>query len=286
MLGFNGGLIGKDRTSSLSGAVGVWTLSEQVKAKRNNLWTNAFDPDAFAYITAVEVNDGNQTLEDGVRTAINTFVVGCKSDGIWSAIKASCILAGARTLAGALTPLVGTAPTNVSGNLTSGDYNRKTGVNGGSGKSIRTNRNNNADPQNSNHNAIYATTEVVVDGAWLGVVANFGATGTNNMGDYNRLFQDSPYFRNRNSSGSVRPGNEVTATGLIAMERREASSFTTRLVGLNNSHDKTSQTPHNGIIDILLGSRTAFYSIGESLDLALLDTRVTTLINAIAEAIP
>jgi hypothetical protein len=32
--------------------------------------------------------------------------------------------------------------------------------------------------------------------------------------------------------------------------------------------------------------RTAFYSIGESLDLALLDARVTDLINAFGAAIP
>jgi hypothetical protein len=43
---------------------------------------------------------------------VNAFVKGCKADGIWSAIKASCILAGADTLAGALVPLVGAAPTN------------------------------------------------------------------------------------------------------------------------------------------------------------------------------
>jgi len=61
------------------------------------------DPDAQAYITAVETADG-QALETAVRTAINNFVVGCKADGIWNAIKASCILAGARTLAGALVP--------------------------------------------------------------------------------------------------------------------------------------------------------------------------------------
>jgi hypothetical protein len=33
-------------------------------------------------------------------------------------------------------------------------------------------------------------------------------------------------------------------------------------------------------------ARIAFYSIGESLDLALLDTRVTALRNALAAAIP
>jgi len=39
MIGFNGGLIGKDRTSSTSPSVpGVWTLDELLKAKRNNQW--------------------------------------------------------------------------------------------------------------------------------------------------------------------------------------------------------------------------------------------------------
>jgi phage-related protein len=69
------------------------------------------DGNAAAYIAAVEAADG-QTLEAGVKIAISNFVAGCKTDGTWNAIKASCILAGARTLSGALVPLAGTAPTN------------------------------------------------------------------------------------------------------------------------------------------------------------------------------
>jgi len=38
MLGFNGGLIGKDRTTNLTAAAGVWTLDEQLKARRTNVW--------------------------------------------------------------------------------------------------------------------------------------------------------------------------------------------------------------------------------------------------------
>lgn len=39
MIGFNGGLIGKDRTTSTSPSVpGVWTLDELLKAERNNQW--------------------------------------------------------------------------------------------------------------------------------------------------------------------------------------------------------------------------------------------------------
>ena len=40
MIGFNGGLIGKDRsTNSAASVPGVWTSGEQVKAKRNNTWS-------------------------------------------------------------------------------------------------------------------------------------------------------------------------------------------------------------------------------------------------------
>jgi len=118
------------------------------------------DPDAAAYITAVEAADtaAGQTggLEEKTKIAIDNFVLGCKADGIWSAIKASCILAGARTLSGALVPLAGTAPTNVGGLFLSGDYNRKTGLVGdGSTKYLDSNRANNADPQNNAHFSIY-----------------------------------------------------------------------------------------------------------------------------------
>jgi hypothetical protein len=58
-----------------------------------------YDEDAGNYIQAVETADA-QALEPATRKAINNFVIGCKQDGIWTAIKAGCILAGARTLPG------------------------------------------------------------------------------------------------------------------------------------------------------------------------------------------
>lgn len=40
MIGFNGGLIGKDRGTLTAASIpGVWTSGEQVKAKRNNAWS-------------------------------------------------------------------------------------------------------------------------------------------------------------------------------------------------------------------------------------------------------
>ena len=111
--------------------------------------------DTTSYIAAVEAADG-QALEDSIKTAYTDFIVGCKADGIWNAIKASCILAGARTLNGALVPLVGTAPTNF--NFVSGDYIRKTGLRGnGTTKYLNSNRSNNSDPQNNTHLSVNVT---------------------------------------------------------------------------------------------------------------------------------
>jgi len=118
--------------------------------KNNSLLIiDSFDRDALKYIDAVEQADGEK-LEPGIRKAINSFIVGCKSDNTWDAIKASCILAGARTLEGALIPLVGAPPTN--NNFIANDYNREIGLKGnGIDKYLNTNRQNNIDPQNSKH---------------------------------------------------------------------------------------------------------------------------------------
>lgn len=58
----------------------------------------------FVYILAVKAADG-QALEIVIRTAINDFLVGCKTYGIWNSIKASYITADTLTLAGGLSIL-------------------------------------------------------------------------------------------------------------------------------------------------------------------------------------
>ena len=84
-----------------------------------------YDPDAQSYITAVEAADG-QALEAGVKNAMNALVVGFKAQSIWTPAAQLLMPCGPRTLAGALVPLKGTAPTN-NGFLSS-NYNRKTGL--------------------------------------------------------------------------------------------------------------------------------------------------------------
>ena len=243
---------------------------------------SSFDADAQAYITAVEAADG-QALEGNVKVAINNFVVGCKADGIWEAIKASCIMAGARTLNGALVPLKGTAPTNF--NFVAGDYDRKTGLVGnGTTKYLDSNRNNNADPQDNKHLSAYVTVNPVTGG----VAQNIGGTDVIESGA-------SWLRRSANNTTSSHRTNTATsydytdgfplAFSLIGSSRSASSANSYFAASGVKTSTEVSTTPANRNIFFFRAvggysdARLSFYSIGEALDLALLDARVTTLIN-------
>jgi hypothetical protein len=242
------------------------------------------DGDAENYLLAVEAADGQQ-LEQTVGEAIDAFVVGCKADGIWSAIKASCILAGARTISGALVPLVGTAPTNNS--FVASDYNRKTGLIGdATNKDLITNRNNNSDPQNSKHISVYATqTYGVNNRVYMG---GTGATGTSQL-----FISSSTHISHRLHSLSG-PTLSTNFTGLIGTSRINSTQVVARGNGTSTTSSSTSQTPLNQILRVFANGvginnsagRIAFYSVGEAIDLAALDTRVSTLMTALATALP
>jgi hypothetical protein len=256
----------------------------------------AYDADAQAYITAVEAADAaagqSGGLEVGVKDAINAFVVGCKADGTFSAIKACCILAGARTLNGALSPLVGTAPTNV--NFVAGDYDRKTGLWPGSTnttKYLLSNRLNNADPQNSKHGAAYLSETPAVVVSVVSIMRGSVNSFTLNI---QRNLANGAVFRVNNATGQEIVSGQQNATGFWGVSRSSSASYVSRVSGTNYAETASSATPNSDNIAIFANSdgtnkdtcRIAFYSMGESLDLALLDARVTTLVNAIAAAIP
>ena len=245
------------------------------------------DADATAYLAAVQAADG-QLLEPAVRIAVNNFIVGCKSDGIWTAIKASCILAGARTLNGALVPLAGTAPTYH--NFVSGDYNRKTGLVGdGSTKRLDTNRAGNADPQNNQHVSVFVT--VIASGGGSGT-AYLGTAGPAPIGTTHIVpFANDLYMRSQAQTAQVVGAR--SALNFIGLSRNVAANYVARLANASSTFSQGTQTLITTTYSIhALGTgfygngRLAFYSIGESLDLALLDARVTTLVNAFAAAIP
>ena len=252
-----------------------------------NVSANVTTPESLAYIAAVEQADG-AFLEEQVKQAIHAFVAGCKIDGIWSAIKACCILAGARTLNGALVPLAGTAPTNIGNAFVAGDYNRKLGLKGdGNTKRLNTNRANDSDPLNDNHNAVYITERDSV------ALTNFIMGNTNAISSANAMRLNGS-FRIRDD-GNVGQPRTYTVPTLFGISRASGVSRSRILNGSIESEARASQSASAGNIIIFnridgstdsSNARLAFYSIGESLDLALLDARVTTLINAFAAAIP
>jgi hypothetical protein len=253
-----------------------------------------YDTDAGDYIQRVEGASGdNQALEPATRQAINNFVIGCKQDGIWNAIKASCILSGARTLNGALQPLAGTAPTNV-GPFVTGDYNRKTGLLGnGTTKYLDSNRNNNADPQDSVHKAVYIGQSGYADGTFISSRTVSGANnGIENIDRYLGVFS----LRSRAENDTISITTSALA-GFLGTSRSNSTTFNARLFSNSVSKSGISTTPSSGTITLYTriasgspyfnsNARLAFYSIGESLDLALLDARVTALITAFGVAIP
>jgi hypothetical protein len=249
----------------------------------------ALDADAQAYIAAVETED-EQALEAGVRTAINDFVVGCKADGIWDAIKASCIMAGARTLTGALVPLKGTAPTNF--NFVPGDYNRKTGLVGnGSTKYLNSNRNNNADPQNSKHIAAYVSSYTDLNTVSF-AISSSNTGGTTGVSQITLNGNANTIVGRANSSQNVLLAAVYGGSFLAGVARNASGSITLRANSTTVTNSSVSQVPNDanmrlyGFETNYTSARLAFYSIGESLDLAQLDSRVTTLINAYVAVIP
>ena len=244
------------------------------------------DPDAQRYIAAVQATD-QQSLEPAVRKAISNFVIGCKQDGTWNAMKASCILAGARTLAGALVPLKGPAPTN-NGPFVTGDYNRETGLAGnGSNKFLDTGRASNAQGQNDIHICLYAST------LNTGIQYYFGDSIVG--ASLTHIFSQSGElnFKNRDNTGSGIVYSRH-AIGFLGMNRAASSAYVVRGNAGETTITVASVTPPADSFVFYRGSsssgfvasgRYAFYSVGESLSLANLDARVSALITEIGAAI-
>jgi hypothetical protein len=242
-----------------------------------------YDPDAAKYLAAVEAADG-QALETPVKRAIDGFVRECKTAGIWDAIKASCILCGARTLSGALVPLKGTAPTN--NNFVAADYNRETGLAGdGSTKYLDTNRAVTADPQDNCHLSGFATS-VASGGAGILGSAFTTTTGASVLSAVNPIAgrlrnttfttgtidASPPSFAGFSRSGS----SGFTAQGNSASEFLSATSAVFGGSGNYTSHRFSTS---------YYQTRVAFYSIGEAIDLEALGDAVSALVTAIGAAI-
>jgi hypothetical protein len=283
-------------TSTLNGIPVVLISDNVVKSGGSGKLTTKrrppYDPDATIYINNVEAADG-QPLEDTTKNAINAFVVGCKSDGIWDAIKSSCILAGARTLNGALIPLKGTAPTNNF--FISSDYNRATGLQGNaSNKYLNSNRACDADPVNSIHRAFYITSTSINNNTSI-----YGAIDACAPADGESLVWISSQWsaRIRNTFGFSQ--GSFSTNGFFGLSSDNSSIFTFRKDSAERFLFRGGLSPKNNNMYIYAlnyrdncargfsvvsysNARLTFYSLGENLDLSLLNARINTLMSTIS----
>jgi hypothetical protein len=228
------------------------------------------DADAIAYIAAIEAADG-QSLETSTKTAITNFIVNVKAQGGWDAIQSSCILAGARTLNGALVPLKGTAPTNVR--LVSTDYSRRNGISIVSSLAtpyLNTNRANNADPQNNKHLIVNITST-------LQYPSSFMAGSGTASGDSSIIVNPGAidFLRIKSNSSSNTSIEWYGNTGLAGFSRYGSITFAGFSGNniINTNYTAASVTPTSGNITIFdtptgtvpCSGGISFYSIGTTI---------------------
>ena len=241
----------------------------------------SYETEAATYFAAIAT--AGSTITTANKAAVNGFIAGCKADGIWTAIKASCLLAGPDSLAGALVPLVGAAPTN-NGPFVSGDYSRTTGLLGDGTKYLNANRTSLDDNVDNNHQSVWITSLGDDIKSFLGFGAAT-ATGTSH------LFSNTGSFFARNrATNSLSAG--VRSTGFLGSSRNNSTSCDVRANGTTSGYSVNSSTPasssifvfarsQSGTPGIISNARLSFYSLGESLDLALLNARLTTYMAAL-----
>lgn len=244
------------------------------------VWSG-MDADFSAYLAAGIAN--GSTMSASNQSAVNAFIVGCKADGVWTPIKASCLLCAWDSLAGALTPLVGSAPTNFG--FVAGDYSRTTGLLGnGTSKYLAANRANNADPSTSKHLAVWRSASETR----TATRCTLGAGGTSTAG-YSQLLTTTTnrLFRVNGKESSI--PDTTTIAGFFGATITSGVA-TGRYNGTNTALATGSVAPGSEPIyvysrDPTVATRSdacqSFYSIGENLDLSLLDARLSTLMSAL-----
>lgn len=295
MIGINGGLIGKANIPDYRyGIPGLWTPSEQITAKRQNKWPQAPSSLADSYIAAVEAADG-QALEVAVKNAYYQFINDCTTDGNIQSIGACCILAGARTLSGALVPLIGPAPTNVG--FSSANYARK-GLPAGVAR-LLSNRLDSDDPIDSRHLALYSTTVGTANGqVSIGTAVN---TGTFRVEMYRAVSGAYGAYLGGgviNIGGGTPISNLAFAAGLNAMSLSNGTVSYVNGSGtinytLNYATGSVAQGVQVGVFargdgtNPLLSGTISYYSIGSGLpNVSAYCTRVNTLISQLYAAVP
>ena len=119
----------------------------------------------------------------------------------------------------------------------------------------------------------------------------YGVTGATQL--YRRQSNGDKWEgQSRNATGQTQTSLPPAGATFVGMSRSNSTTVTIRANQTSGNNSITSQLPGAETTKVFAygtspayNGRLAFYSIGESLNLVLFDTRVTTLINDIAAAI-
>jgi len=183
-------------------------------------------------------------------------------------------------------------------------YSRATGLVGdGSITYLDTNRNTNAQGQDNLHFSVFLTNAGSTNTSRTHIAAPYAGVAASDFSDILAVSDNRLIFRNRNANGDT---NNILASpagstiNFIGSNRNSSTSHSYRressTTNVSSGTSATSYSPISGNFAIFArpgtppitysDARISFYSIGESLDLALLDNRVTVLMSGIQNAIP
>lgn len=252
----------------------------------------SYDTDAAAWFSAVAV--AGSTITDADKTAVNDFIIGCKADaspigGVsnWAAMKSVGLFCAASGLAGALVPLKGSAFTNSF--FQANDYVKFSGLKGnGFAKWINSNYNSANVAQDNFSAGVYAT-----EAQTLVVAALFGDTTSSGAGSTALATSGgSSLFRCRRTTALTVGNAPSTNVGLVGVSRsvsgfydtRSASAVVNRTGASDGARSANMAWFSRGGVDCT-DARISFAWSGESVNLALLHTRVAAMLAAMADAI-
>lgn len=257
------------------------------------------DSDAENYIQRVETADG-EALETGVKQAINQLFLDLKSVSApvsgtnWNSVASGTLLlmVGPRTLAGILEPLYPdeTLPTNT--NFVSGDYNRKTGLLGGTGKRIDFRDMSSGGPTINDHaQAVWITSlgTAVTNRAFITSGPTAGTTGM-----VKSATAASFLFRSANSGSSNNTTVSESTVGFCGLSRSNSANFLTRIAGTTANPTVASSSFHPEQCRLFqrtdgtqqFTGRMAFACFTTAIDLEAMETHLTAYINAVNAALP
>jgi hypothetical protein len=275
-----------------------WTITPQYRGAAVS------DPDAQAYLRAVETADG-QPLEPAVALAVNNFVIGCKSDGTWTALKASCILSGARKKEGAFIDLKTATQVLTNNGFADADYNRKTGL-VGNGSNKYLNSNILANTLGATSHALFAygaLTRNTGNSILLGRYDGVNGPSLISLDEW-AGYVNARAFRSGTATSSNFPVSSATAPATCIIGSRTSSTSATLFVdgvsiaNTTNLSLSTAAQPlyvfalnvNNTSMDSFSSSRVQIYAIFDSgltsSQAGTLRANTTALINAFAAAIP